>query len=94
MAKKSDTVSVIMQRVRAAAPDLPDPILEKIARGIHADLGGATHYVTKSPSWGKAWRLSDAIGAGVPFAQAFKRLGMSRSTAYRARARGPWKTTG
>lgn len=88
---KPDTVSEIMRLIRAAAPSLPDPILEKIARGIHADLGGARYYIAKAPAWGKAWILGDAVGAGAPFAQAIRQTGVSRASAYRVRARGRWR---
>lgn len=81
---KGETVDRILAQVRAAAPDLPDGTLEKIARGIHADLGGGKHYIAKNPSWGKAWRLGDAIAAGVPFAQAYLTMGFSQRSAYRA----------
>lgn len=84
---KGDTVERILAQVRAAAPDLPSGTLEKIARGIHTDLGGEKHYIAKNPSWGKAWRLGDAIAAGVPFARAYRATGMSRASAYRAAGR-------
>lgn len=86
---KGETVERIIAQVRAAAPELPELTIERIARGIHADLGGDRHYVCKNPSQGKALGLRDAMAAGVPFVQAFSRARMSRGYGYKLR-RIPW----
>lgn len=81
---KGQTVERILAQVRAAAPDLPEATLTKIAIGIHADLGGDRHYIAKNRSMEKAQSLRDATAAGVPFARAWGMMGLSRASAYRA----------
>lgn len=78
-----DAIERILAQVRAAAPDLPDTTLKRIAHGIHADLGGERHYFTKAPAEGKAFSLGNALAAGVPLAQAFADLGLPRRTGFR-----------
>lgn len=90
---KGETVERILAQVRAAAPELPELTLEKIARGIHADLGGDRHYVCKNPAQGKAFGLRDAMAAGVPFAQAFSTAMVSKGYGYKL-GRIPWVRRG
>lgn len=91
MGKDCDTVEEIVRLVRDAAPGLSNRQLEAIARKLYTDLGGERRYFPKGGLMGKAWRLDDATTAGVPFAQAYRGLGMSRTSAYRARERrGRW----
>ena len=71
--------------MRAAAPELSELTIEKIARGIHADLGGDRYYIGKNPAQGKAFGLRDAMAAGVPFAQAFSSARVSRGYGYKLR---------
>lgn len=88
---KGDAVEEIMRLVRDAAPGLSHRQLETIARRIYADMGGEMRYIPKRPALEKAWRLSDATAAGVPFAQAWREAGVARTSAYRAeRRRTQW----
>lgn len=87
---KGETVARILAQVRAAAPDLTEGTLQKIASGIHADMGGERVYVARNASWGKALRLIDALAAGRPLAQAFVGAGISRATGFRILSR-PWR---
>lgn len=74
-----DAVESIVDMIRAAAPELPEQKLCAIALRIHRDLGGERLYIPKAPSVGKAVSLGEQIAAGVPLAQAFAAVGVSRS---------------
>ena len=82
-----DTVESIVDLVRAAAPELSDAQLSTIATRLHRDMGGERHYFAKAPSLGKAWSLGGEIAAGVPLAQAFANVGVSRATGFRLLSR-------
>ena len=71
----------LVASIRAVAPDLSVDRVEAIARRIQRDLGGA--YLKKESALGKAFGLGTALARGVPVAQAFADVGVSRSTGYR-----------
>ena len=75
-------VEDIMQRMRAEA--VPEPIIQRIAGGIHQDWGGTEPYVSKRPSVTvKASKLGEAMQSRQPLAKCFKDAGVSRRTGYR-----------
>lgn len=69
--------------VAAAAPELSGECVAAIARRLQQDLGGGRVYFKKAPAAGKAVRLGHAIAAGVPLAQAFAEVDISRATGFR-----------
>lgn len=90
MGKDRDIVDEIFAQLRAAIPDLPDATLQGAALRIRQDWGGARAYVKKAPAEGKAFRLGTALAAGVPLAQAFADVGVSRSHGF-SLARRRWR---
>jgi hypothetical protein len=78
MQSKKNALDLILDQVRAAAPELGEPQLQQIALGIQRDLGGTRHYLPKAPAWGKALCLGGQLAAGVPLAQAFAAVGVSK----------------
>ena len=84
---KGNTVEGCLQLLRAVAPDLPESTLQEYAQRLHHHYGGGSHYFAKNPSRGKEVRLGEEIAAGVPFAQAWRKAGISLATAYRVRRR-------
>jgi hypothetical protein len=81
--KSRSAVDKLADLIRAAAPDLPEGRAREIASSINNDLAGDRLYFAKAPAEGKALRLGEQLAAGVPLAQAFERVGVSRSTGYR-----------
>ena len=71
----------LVASILAAAPSLSPGLARAIAFRIQADIGGA--YLKKTPAEGKAWGLGNALAAGVPLAQAFVDVGVSRASGYR-----------
>ncbi len=82
-----DFVEKLMAQIRAAAPDLPSDRVSAIARQVRLDWGGSTVYIKKAPAEGKARSLGLTLAAGVPLAQAFADIGISRRTGYRLLSR-------
>jgi hypothetical protein len=77
-----DGLDLILDRLRAAAPDYPEDKLRTAALQIRHDMGGGPVYIKKAPAEGKAFRLGIALAAGVPLAQAFADVGVGRRQGY------------
>lgn len=78
-----DVLDVLVEQLRAAAPDYPADKLYATALQIRRDMGGERHYLKKAPAMGKVFSLGNALAAGVTLAQAFADCGVSRSSGYR-----------
>lgn len=78
-----DAVTRLRALIHAAAPELTEERLDAISGAILRDMGGEKHYFPKAPSLGKALRLGEQLAAGVPLAQAFETVGVSRRHGYR-----------
>ena len=90
--KQRDLIAEICAQIRAATPDVPEATCLKQAHALCQHLAGSRVYFPKDPAEGKARRLGRALAAGVPLAQAFVDVGVSRSRGF-ALAKRRWPVT-
>jgi hypothetical protein len=82
-----DIINKMIARLAEEIPDMPTDTLRRIEQRMRQEFAGERHYVSKAPAEGKAFRLGSALAAGVPLAQAFADLGVSRASGFRLLAR-------
>lgn len=78
-----DIINKMIARLAEEIPDTPRDTLRRIEQRMRQEFAGERHYVAKEPSQGKAWRLGDALAAGVPLGAAILDLGVTKQYAYR-----------
>lgn len=78
-----DAIDSIKAIVYEVIPDYPAEAWERFETWARKEYGGQTVYFSKAPARAKAERLGELLAGGMPIAEAFREMGVSRSYGYR-----------